>query len=155
MSVIWSRKPVVAASLDGRLEVFLQLSEMYHIWQLPTAGWSNWYSHGRVGNSGFSESVPAITSNADGRLELFACDTDTKALYHKWQLAPNASWSDWFGFPSTGTGLSGVQVGQSAEHRIECFVVASDGNLYHVWQTANGWSNWFNHGQQNEGFYGT
>ncbi len=35
-----------------------------------------------------------VGKNADGRLEVFVRGSD-KALYHKWQTAPNNGWSGW------------------------------------------------------------
>jgi len=153
-------QPIVSRSSDGRLELFflgLNLDgAIYHIWQLAQGGWSAWYSHGKVSSSGF-QGPPAIGSNADGRLELFAADIDTRELYHKWQLAPNRNWSSWFPFPRVGSGLEWQPaVAEGADGRLEAFNVV-DGNVYHTWQLApnNAWSDWFNHGQENGGFRST
>ena len=39
-------------------------------------------------------SVPTVTNDADGRLEVFARGTDN-ALWHIWQTAPSNGWSSW------------------------------------------------------------
>jgi len=52
-------------------------------------GWSGWYSLG-----GVLTSDPAVGRNADGRLEVFVTGTDG-ALWRKWQVTPNGSWSGW------------------------------------------------------------
>ena len=51
--------------------------------------WSGWASLG-----GEITSSPVVTSDADGRLEVFARGTDN-ALWHMWQTAPNNGWSSW------------------------------------------------------------
>jgi acylphosphatase len=38
--------------------------------------------------------MPAVTNNADGRLEVLARGTDD-ALWHVWQTAPSGDWSGW------------------------------------------------------------
>ena len=45
--------------------------------------------------------------------------------------------------------MNGPAVVASGDRRLETFVVGSDGNLWHIWQTAasNGWSGWASHGQ--------
>ena len=63
---------------------------VWHIWQTaPNNGWSSWASLG-----GVITSLPVVTNDADGRLEVFARGTDN-ALWHIWQTAPNNGWSSW------------------------------------------------------------
>ena len=84
---------------------------------------------------------PAVASNADGRLELFAKGSDS-SLYHSWQTSPGGSWSNW---SSLGGRLgSPPTVATSADGRLELFAVGDSYNLYHSWQTSLGgsWSNW-------------
>lgn len=88
--------PAMAASADGRLEVFAVGADgaLYHKWQTaPNSGWSDWYSHGDPGPGLIP--TPAMAASADGRLEVFIVGQD-HALYHKWQTAPNNGWSDWY-----------------------------------------------------------
>jgi hypothetical protein len=75
-----------------------------------------------------------------GRLEVFARGTD-RALWHKWQTAPNNGWSGW---GSMGGWIDRLAVGRNADGRLEVFVRGSNGALYHKWQTApnDGWSGW-------------
>jgi hypothetical protein len=154
--------PAVAAAADGRLEVFaVDVGLMlWHKWQTaPNDGWSDWYSHGNPqGDTSGAEGVfptPAVAAAADGRLELFAVGgsqadpTKERALYHKWQTAPNDGWSDWYSHGTPGVSLAGnPAAAAAADGRLELFVVGADGVLYHKWQTApnDGWSDWFSHG---------
>jgi hypothetical protein len=63
---------------------------LWHAWQeTPGGGWSGWASLG-----GVITSMPAVTNNADGRLEVLARGTD-EALWHVWQTAPGGGWSGW------------------------------------------------------------
>ena len=148
--------PVLAASADGRLELFAVGVDgsLYHAWQVAVGGgWSNWASHGHPATS-LLHRPPALAPGADGRLELFAVGDDG-LLYHIWQVAVNAQWSDWFShgrpteFPLKGTpALASQQDG-----RLHIFVVDSNGSLFSGQQTTpNGtWSFWFAHPAPNEG----
>ena len=83
----------------------------------------------------------AVTSNADGRLEVF-CRGSDGALWHVWQTAPNNGWSSWI---SLGGQIQGpIAVGRNADGRLEVGVRGTDGALWHMWQTApnSGWSAW-------------
>jgi hypothetical protein len=75
-----------------------------------------------------------------GRLEVFARGSD-KALWHKWQVAPNGGWSNW---ASEGGWIDLLDVGRNADGRMEVFARGSDGAVWHKWQTApnSGWSGW-------------
>ena len=77
---------------------------------------------------------------AGGRLEVFVRGSD-KALWHKWQVAPNDGWSAW---GSMGGWIDRLAAGRNADGRLEVFARGSDGALWHQWQTApnNGWSGW-------------
>jgi hypothetical protein len=93
----------VESNQDGRQEVFVvRVSEaagiLVHIWQTaPNGGWSDW---GRLnGPPEFRRvQIPdriTVGRNEDGRLELFAMEPTDEALWHIWQVAPNAGWSQW------------------------------------------------------------
>lgn len=64
--------PAIAASGDGRLEVFVSAGTLQHIYQTVWSnGWSGWSSLGSP-PLGETAMLPAdIGMNADGRLELF------------------------------------------------------------------------------------
>ncbi|HEU4595812.1 MAG TPA: S8 family serine peptidase, partial [Pyrinomonadaceae bacterium] len=84
--------------------------------------------------------VRAARGSAGGRLEVFVRGSD-RALWHKWQTAPNNGWSGW---QSLGGWIDRLEMGQNADGRLEAFVRGSNGALYHKWQLSpgGGWSNW-------------
>jgi hypothetical protein len=144
----------VGSTSDGRLQVLIADSSgaVHHRWQTaPNNGWSsNWASLGApipmlpVG-------PPAIGMNADGHLEVFVCTHDG-ALWHAWETSPNsASWTPWtsFGKPAANVLAFGrPAIGVSPDGRLEVFVAASDGAVWHLWQgSAGNWSSWTSHGQ--------
>ena len=84
---------------------------------------------------------PAVTRNADGRLEVFARDGNG-IIWHKWQTGPNNGWSEqWSSLGSIGPVIGGLAISPNADGRLEVFVV-SNGAVWHKWQTGpnNGWS---------------
>ena len=80
--------------------------------------------------------------NADGRLEVFARDTNN-ALRHKWQTRANNGWSSGVGSLG-GTLTSPPVVAVNNDRRLEVFARGPDGALWHIWQVtqSNGWSQW-------------
>ena len=94
--------PAMAASADGRLELFIcgDDNALWHIWQVaPSGGWSPWTSHGRPPSTnppfpGGVWNTPGLALNSAGRLELFVAGTNTE-LWHIWQTVPNQGWSGW------------------------------------------------------------
>ena len=146
--------PVVAASADGRLEVFTRGSDgaLWHIWQTaPNGGWSNWLSHGTPPGTTLAPIWrPVVAPNTEGRLELFAVGDD-KALWHIWQIAPNGGWSNWLSHgkpPGTSFSSGSPAMAASADGRLELFLCGDDQQLWHIWQVAPsaGWSSWTSHG---------
>jgi PASTA domain len=92
----FTEHPVVAASADGRLELFLRGGDqnIYHAWQTSASnGWSDWVNEGTAGG-GFVTVAPALARNGDGRLEIFALAIDGN-IYHKWQTAASNGWGPW------------------------------------------------------------
>jgi hypothetical protein len=86
----------VGRNADGRLEVFAVAAGgmISHAWQTaPNGGWSGWANTGGPA-AGFTNDSPAVATNADGRLEVYAVGSD-RDLYHVWQTAPNGGWSSW------------------------------------------------------------
>ena len=89
--------PAVGRNLDGRLDVFAveRSGLLGHLWQVePNGGWSAWDSY----NMRTTSSVPDVTVNQDGRMDLFTVGVDgenANVLFHAWQLSPNSSWSGW------------------------------------------------------------
>ena len=82
---------------------------------------------------------PAIAQNADGRLELFAVGLDGH-LYHTWQTTKNNSseWAEWAPLGGGGPLPSDPVVAQNADGRLEVFMMGSERQLYHRWETAPG-----------------
>lgn len=150
-------QPVMSQNAEGRLELFALSDDgaLWHIWQTaPSQGWSDWLSHGTPPGSTFNNGRPALALNADGRLELFVCSMDGQ-LWHFWQTAPGKGWSPWLSHgspihdPPTEVIVWGAcALALNAEKRLELFVTASDGALWHIWQTApgGGWSGFLSHG---------
>ena len=133
--------PVVAQNADGRLEVFVVASngQLYHLWQnAPNGTWSNPIS---LGGQWSPLRRPAIDQNADGRLEIFMVDSD-RQLRHKWQTEPSSSnqWSpDWSPFgPERWPLSSNPAIARNADGRLEVFMMGSERQLYHKWETAPG-----------------
>ena len=91
-----------------------------------------------------------VGRNRDGRLEVFAIDTDD-AIRHTWQTAPNNGWNgQWDYLYRPSSRWRGLDVGQNADGRLEVFAIArrdnpldsSDNRVWQTWQTApnNGWN---------------
>ncbi len=148
--ILGGYRPALAASADGRLELFAvgDDRQLWHIWQTaPNNGWSEWTSHGSP--PGGLEFPCVIAPSKDGRLEVFCIGNDGQ-LWHIWQTALNNGWSDWtsHGKPP-GIELKPVvpAIAPSADGRLELFVIGKDKTLWHIWQTApnNGWSDWASH----------
>jgi hypothetical protein len=146
-------KPYVQRNQDGRLEVFaIGLGGIFNIWQvLSNDGWSNaWRNKDRpLPNVGIKSHI--VGKNADGRLEIFAVG-ENKALWQKWQVAPNNGWSAWrnLGTPDRDISLTDqFTVGSNQDGRQEVFAVGDDGDIWQIWQTGpnGGWSTWGKLGQ--------
>ena len=103
---------------------------------IPVGG-SSWPSFG-----GAILTSPAIASNADGRIEVFALGIDSR-IWHLWQTAPSNGWSAWasLGGPSMQGRPAAIT---NPDGRIEVFARGTDNALWHVWQNGPdaGWSAW-------------
>jgi len=141
-------RPVVHRNEDGRLELFVSGNGgVFNLAQLSPNGRfrPDWRDKDRPTRD-VHLSAHAIGSNADGRQEIFGIGSDG-ALWHKAQLAPNGGWGDW---ETLSTPLADVAVtvqftvGRNQDARQELFAVATDGNVWQIFQTApNGaWSEW-------------
>jgi hypothetical protein len=136
----------VGRNADGRLEVFARVGlmstgELWHIWQAAGGGWSAWSNLG----GGVGAQLLAIGSNQDGRQEVLAV-TPVGTLEHIWQTTPNGGWSGWndLGTPGGVALTASLAIGLNLDGRLEVFAVATDGVLWHLWQTTpnGGWSGW-------------
>jgi hypothetical protein len=140
--------PVLARNGDGRLEVFTAASDgaVWHRWQRPGGGWSDWSSLGGPGGlppALFPHDRPVVAQNGDGRLELFELGLGG-VLWHRWQR-PGGGWSDWssLGQPDDKLAVFDPVVGRNKDGRLEVFAAASDGAVWHRWQRpGGGWSDW-------------
>jgi len=87
----------VGRNQDGRQEVFAVGDDgnLWQIWQTaPNGGWSDWGKLGQPPIGIRRSDRITVESNEDRRQELFIMGIDG-ALWHIWQVAPNAGWSDW------------------------------------------------------------
>ena len=132
-------QPSVGLNADGRLEVFAigNFATLWHMWQTaPNNGWSGWSSLGTPPGAAFL-GQPIVARNADGRLEVFATETNG-SLWHLWQTAPGAGWSGWDNLGGEPT--NDIGVGQNADGRLEIFAEARAATgphpLWHRWQVA-------------------
>jgi len=92
----------------------------------------------------YANVIPGVGRNADGRLEVFMVGSD-RQLYHRWQTKPNSSqWSEsWASLGGQWSVGSNPAVANNADGRLEVFLVGSDKQLHHRWQTApNSSSQW-------------
>jgi hypothetical protein len=134
---------------NGILEVFGvgQNGQLYHNHQNQTTAGTAWIGWSSLGtpSPGVAIGDPRVSINADGRLEVFLVAKDQK-IWHIWQTAPSGGWSAWasLGGPAAAIANGAPFVGINADGRMEVFVTGSDGNIYHIYQTApsNGWSAW-------------
>ncbi len=86
-------KPLVAADLNGYLEVFLigSTGNMYHNYQ-SSSGWSGW----KDVNGSFSQNIrPCVGTDNNGILEVFLTGGGSD-MQHAYETAPNSTtWSTW------------------------------------------------------------
>jgi hypothetical protein len=151
----------VGRNADGRLEAFAVEAGTGTVWQAfqtsPAGPWHGWITRGKPPGRRLDGSSLVVASR-QGRLELFATaddgvDTEHAEVWGVRQTAPNNGWSAWgsLGSPGGGIGSAGgdLAVGNSDDGRLELFATASDGNLWHRWQTgtAGAWSAWTNRGR--------
>lgn len=131
----------VAANSDGRLEVFAVGSDgaLRHVWQ-PAAqsGWSEWYSMQAPGFAPAASPIGvAAARQADGRLVVAWVDPAGQLALDA-QQAPGVGWDTW---RSLGGGISGTPVlGVNQDLRLEVFAAGADGQAWHAYQWASGWS---------------
>jgi hypothetical protein len=147
-SVTFVGDPAVGVNADGRLETFIVGSDnlLWHSWQTAAGlGWSAFFPVGGSPPPGGLQGDAAVSTNSDGRLEIFARAIDN-SVWHAWQAAPNAGWGAWSRLGAAGDLFaSNVTVGRNGDGRLEIAVVNATGTLWHAWQTApsSGWSNFF------------
>lgn len=157
-----NRLPAVAANADGRLEIVVLGGALWHTWQRrPGSDWAGWHSLETPPVPGSLLGGSALARNEDGRLELF-----TKAgegtLWHRWQIGPGLGpWHEWHSLGKPGnrgfaTPGAPPALASNTDGRLELFVQADDGTLWHRWQTVpnGGWSVWSSLEAPDPGFSG-
>lgn len=137
---------IVGSNRDGRQEVFAIGNDgnVWQIWQTaPNGDWSDW---GKLGQPPVGiRPADRITAgrNEDGRQELFVMGGDN-ALWHIWQVAPNAGWSHWASLgkprdsfdgsePAKERDLSEPVVQQNTDGHLEVFA-PGNGAFCNRWQ---------------------
>jgi hypothetical protein len=135
----------VGTNPDGRLEDFTLGTDgnIYHIWQ--TSAGNSFVSNWSVmpTNTVSFVSEPAVGISPDGRFDVAALGSDGN-IYHIWQTVAGSSWTpSWHAFPTPPVQLTGTpSIIANKDGRLEIFVLGTDKNVYHIWQTAAG-GDWF------------
>lgn len=154
--VLWDgrARPAIAANADGRFEVVAigtdaVTGKVWHAWQkAPNGDWSDWKSLESPPGEETVELPPALARNKDGRLEVFVVDRHN-VVWHRWQeRAGGDRWAPWHSLKQPGPTIQilwRLAVGQNLDGRLELFVTANDGAVWHKWQdptAPDGWSGW-------------
>ena len=140
--------PTVAVNVDGRLEVAVVGTEVFHAWQGPGGDWSDWRPLDTP-TAGRPLGGSTLGSNEDGRLELFTKANDG-TLWHRWQAEPGrVPWREWHPLGKPGEHEFSLleaspALASNIDGRLELFVLADDGAVWHRWQNVpnGGWSSW-------------
>lgn len=145
----WGRGTAwVGHDLDGRLEAFAVRDGEVFNWSEATDGsWAGSHSLGRP-NQGLYPAV-AVSTNADGRLQIFARGIDNNVMT-AFQTTVGGAWSAWASLGSPSSGTSAPQIGTpavavQADGRMRIFVKNGSGALSSRLQSkVNGtsWGNW-------------
>ena len=145
---IFTQLPTVARNTDGRLEVAVipvvgNDRAVWHATQTTPGGdWTTWRSLGAPAKG--SVRPLALAQDQDGRLELFRLDHG--AVWHAWQTVPGDDWTGWhpLGGPSDTVTLEegSPVVARNQDGRLELFVRADDGTVWHRWQREAGTASW-------------
>ncbi len=145
----------VRPNADGRMELFALGSNdhvVYHTWQGVVNGpfAAGWTSFGYPFVSIQLNCPLVVGQHADGRLNLFAFDSDSR-LWKLSQTAPSNGWGSWdWIYQPDGVSLSSPAWGFDSSGRQFIFARASDGSIYVTYQTAfDGfdWTAWQSFGQ--------
>ena len=145
----------VGRNQDGRQEIFAIGSDgnLWQIWQTaPNGGWSEWKRTDAPPVGIRPSDRITVTSNADGRQELFVMGSDD-ALWHIWQVGPNAGWADWVSlgkprdaFPEPKErDLSQPVLERNADGHLEVFC-PGNGAFCNRWQESPGSNTWRHQG---------
>ena len=114
---------IAAASADGRLELFTAAIDgaVWHCGQTqPSGDWSDWGSMDFPPGLQAELGGLAAAQNQDGRLELFVIGSGG-TLWHRWQISPLGSWSNWASLGARGQGFAGVAAAPELSGRLMIF----------------------------------
>ena len=148
------RKMVVGSNEDGRLEVFALAADgsPWATWQQRAAGAPPWHDWVQVSAwvdlsvTGKFEDL-AVSSNQDGRLELFGL-TEHGKIWHTWQYLPNnPPWCGWVELnPGADRQWQEIATTVNQDGRLELFSIDGEGKVWHAWQQREAnkppWSEW-------------
>jgi hypothetical protein len=125
----------VAAERDGRgsIGVYGLQKASRLVWEryqtvLTPGFWMQWR-----GNGGLLNSI-AAAARTDGRMEVFGTNDEGEARHAS--PAPGARIMSWDSFGLAGTVLRSVAADRNAAGLVEVVALASDGTIWHRWQTA-------------------
>jgi hypothetical protein len=127
----------VAQRQNGLLEVFIRGDDNF-LWsrrQQSDGSWTAWqWLNGGLG------SVPVVTRNPDGTLEVFIRASANNALYSKKEQL-DGSWTDWQFLDGLITGEPALL--QNPDGSLEVFVRGIDNSMYSKKRGSNGvWTDW-------------
>jgi hypothetical protein len=137
----------VVLNADNALEVFAVGSGhgvLWHRWQQPAGGWSDWKSLDSQG-SGFADI--AVAPDTTGRLVLFATEQNLSgALWQRTQVSPGGAWGPWqsradllsSGLPGPGPSIEAPVLAWDASGMLRLFVqVVGTGDMYELIQVGD------------------
>jgi hypothetical protein len=126
-----NRIDVLGVGLDGEL------------WQntwLAGVGWSGWKDTG----GGQIQWTPAVTSRADGTLDVFAVNTSEVVVYRNFN---GSSWSAWSSIGATATAPPAATA--LGSDRLNVLIRDADGTLStRMWTRSHGWYSWVDRGKK-------
>jgi metallophosphoesterase (TIGR03767 family) len=134
---------------DGRVEVFA-VSDQGGLWrrtQIATGGWTDWASFGNLAGNGSLARFTKITAalNDDGRVELFAADSDRRVWRNSQQTAGSDTWGTWRLFDNGQTRMTQLAARTDSSKQINLFGVDHVGEVWQrhqVGANTDQWSGW-------------
>ena len=100
-----------------------------------TCNWTGWTPY-----SGTWQGKPAVATNADGRLEMFAVASNG-TVGDAWQLAANGDWSGWVTFPGL-PGVGSLAAARGIDGYLVLTALTTSGTVWQATQKAVGWTAW-------------
>ena len=133
-----NRRPFLARSANGRLEIFVvdYENQLYHRWQTSNA--TNQWSDGWNPLGGPFYGDPVVALDSGNKLEIFIVGFSDNQLYYRRQISPNSNqWSDgWDPLEGYWHPYKRPFVARNNDGRLYVFIVGTDGRMYHKWQTS-------------------